>query len=95
MSLYLYEYEKRNNDVHDGIREYCLCERINEEYLRTLIKKPNYFSIIMFALKSRVRNFAKNGRHIIGMYCPLFCQEYPQEVYYNISEMENRNEKEE
>ncbi|HPU45150.1 MAG TPA: hypothetical protein PLF05_02860 [Thermoclostridium sp.] len=31
----LYEYEKTINNIHDGIREYCKAEKVNEEYLRS------------------------------------------------------------
>lgn len=32
-------YENQNKDQFDSLREYCLCERVNEEHLRTLIQK--------------------------------------------------------
>lgn len=44
MNMYYYQCEKRNKVVHDGVREYCLCERVNEEYLRTLIERHSYLS---------------------------------------------------
>jgi len=30
----LYEHEKSNNIIYDGLREYCVTEKVNEEYLR-------------------------------------------------------------
>jgi len=30
----LYEYEKNNKNIYDGVKEYCLAERVNEEYFR-------------------------------------------------------------
>lgn len=35
----LYEYEKVNKNNYDGIREYCLAEKLNEEYFRYSMKK--------------------------------------------------------
>ena len=37
MFIFLHGYQ--NKDHYDNVREYCLRERVNEEYLRTLIKK--------------------------------------------------------
>jgi len=34
-----YEYEKRAKVNYDNIREYCLMEQVNEEHLRTAIKR--------------------------------------------------------
>jgi hypothetical protein len=39
MDINYYYYEKQNREIHDDVREFCLCERVNEEYLRTNIKK--------------------------------------------------------
>jgi hypothetical protein len=52
MHLFCYEYEKLNKVVYDDLREFCLCERINEEYMRSLIKKNNYFGYIYIAIAS-------------------------------------------
>jgi D-alanyl-D-alanine carboxypeptidase len=35
--LSLYEYEKTNKNIYDGVREYCITEQVNEEYLRSLM----------------------------------------------------------
>ncbi|HOP09994.1 MAG TPA: hypothetical protein PK629_00720 [Oscillospiraceae bacterium] len=35
----LYELEKCNVIIYDGIHEYCLAEKLNEEQLRASIKK--------------------------------------------------------
>jgi len=35
----LYEHEKTNRDVYDNIREYCAIEQVDEEYLRSSIRK--------------------------------------------------------
>lgn len=43
MNIYYNKHES-NKAVYDDLREFCICERINEEYTRTLIKKPNNFS---------------------------------------------------
>jgi hypothetical protein len=43
--LFCYEYEKLNKVVYDDLRDFCLCERVNEEYVRSLIKKTNHFGI--------------------------------------------------
>lgn len=52
--MYMYYY-KCNKNVYDGLRDYCICERVNEEYLRTLVEKPlvekpKHFSIVKDAL---------------------------------------------
>jgi membrane protease YdiL (CAAX protease family) len=39
MRLYYYENENLNKIIDDGVRDYCLCERVNEEYMRSLIKR--------------------------------------------------------
>ena len=44
MHIYFYEYMKRNKAIHHGIREYCLYERVNQEYPKTLIEKSNNIS---------------------------------------------------
>lgn len=35
----LYELEKCNKTNYDSVREYCLVEKVNEEYLRAAIRK--------------------------------------------------------
>ncbi len=35
----LYEHEKANNNIYDGVREYCITEQLNEEYFRASITK--------------------------------------------------------
>jgi hypothetical protein len=30
----LYEFEKENKNIYDDVREYCIAERVNEEYFR-------------------------------------------------------------
>ena len=57
MQLNFYEYEKFNRVVYDDLREFCLCERKDEEYMRTLVKKTNYSRDINIALVRRVCNF--------------------------------------
>ena len=58
MHLNCYEYEKFNRVVYDDLREFCLCERKNEEYIRTLVKKTNCSrDINIAALARRVWNF--------------------------------------
>ncbi|HOJ10132.1 MAG TPA: CPBP family intramembrane metalloprotease [Clostridiales bacterium] len=36
MHLYYYENKNFNKIIDDGIRDFCLCERVNEEYMRSL-----------------------------------------------------------
>ena len=43
MHLTYYEYKMFNNVVYDELRKFCLYELINEDYMRSLIKKANYF----------------------------------------------------
>ena len=46
MQLYCYEYEEFNKTIHDGLHEFCLCERVNEEHLRgSLIKNSKNINI--------------------------------------------------
>ena len=33
----LYEFEKENKYIYDSIREYCLSERVDEEYFRASV----------------------------------------------------------
>ena len=35
----LYEYEKDNRNIYDEVRQYCMAEHLNEEYLRDSIIK--------------------------------------------------------
>jgi hypothetical protein len=35
----LYEHKKTNKNIYDGIRQYCIVERVNEEYLRSSISE--------------------------------------------------------
>jgi hypothetical protein len=59
MHIYFCGYEKCDVDVHDDLREYCLCERVNEEYLRTIIEEPDFFSSIKISLMRRAWEFKK------------------------------------
>ena len=38
MHLYYYENDKLNKITDDGIRGFCLCERVNDEYMRSSVK---------------------------------------------------------
>jgi hypothetical protein len=62
--LMFYVHGMPDKNVNDGIREYCLCERVDEEYLRMLIKEKklkNIFTAIntkfkkCFEIVSRTR----------------------------------------
>lgn len=60
-----YNFYERNNTKYDSIREYCSCERLNEEYMRTLMEKPNHCSSIKVALIKIIRKiYKKNSRSI-------------------------------
>jgi hypothetical protein len=37
--MFFYGYENCNIKVDDGVKKYCLYERVDERYIRTLIKK--------------------------------------------------------
>jgi membrane protease YdiL (CAAX protease family) len=39
MHLYYCKNENLNRIIDDGIRDFCLCERVNEEYMRSLTKR--------------------------------------------------------
>lgn len=39
MYLYSYEAVKLNNAIFDRVREFCLCKKVEEEYVRSLIKR--------------------------------------------------------
>lgn len=42
----LYEHEVTTKNTYDGLREYCVIEKVNEEYLRGSIrKKREHFSM--------------------------------------------------
>jgi membrane protease YdiL (CAAX protease family) len=41
MHLYYYENKNFNKIMDDGVRDYCLCERVNEGYMRSLIKRAH------------------------------------------------------
>jgi len=49
----IYIQEKSNKRIYDGVREYCIVEQVNEEYLRTSMRqkekkhKPEIIKIIM------------------------------------------------
>lgn len=47
--MYLYDYKNENFNkvIDDGIRNFCLHERVNEEYMRLLIKKFTAIFITM------------------------------------------------
>jgi hypothetical protein len=34
-----YEFEKRDRAIYDGLREFCLVEKTNEEHLRAVLKE--------------------------------------------------------
>lgn len=57
-----YEYEKCHNNIYDQIREYCICERVNEEHLRSLITSS-------FGKKKPVERFQRFFR---GVYKKFF-----------------------
>jgi len=46
----LYEHEIDNKNIYDGVREYCLAEQVNEEYLRGSVSKSG------LAAKPKIRN---------------------------------------
>lgn len=50
--MYKY-YCEYNKNIYDGIKEFCQCERVNEEYMRTLLEeeKLKIFNNIIVALK--------------------------------------------
>ena len=50
-----YVNEKHNKNEYEGLREYCLCEKVNEEYARTAIKKTHYFRKIKIAVMDKLR----------------------------------------
>lgn len=35
----IYMYEISNKNIYDGIREYCIAERVNEEYFRASMRQ--------------------------------------------------------
>ncbi|MDD2495515.1 MAG: hypothetical protein PHE29_10015 [Tissierellia bacterium] len=39
--MHLFCYENKNLDKikYDGVRDFCLCEKVEEEYMRSLIKR--------------------------------------------------------
>jgi len=56
MIIYYNEYNKYKNNLYDELREYCLCERANEEHLRTLIHTdchhiPQWISTLSLKVK--------------------------------------------
>jgi len=68
MIVYYNEYNKYKNNVYDELREYCICERVNEEHLRTLIKKP-------ICIKEKPTCFFSmgiNGKGIISLMVAVF-----------------------
>jgi hypothetical protein len=44
--LMFYAQGMPDETAYDGIRDYCLCEKINEEYLRTLIQGKKIKNIL-------------------------------------------------
>ncbi len=56
--LMLYGYEFADKRVHDNVREYCLNENVDEDYLRTLLYKSLSST---WALLSRF-SFSRNKR---------------------------------
>ena len=57
-----YLNEKQNTNKYDGVREYCLREKVNEEYARTAIKKTHYFRMIRIAVMNNWRKWIKWDR---------------------------------
>lgn len=47
MHLYCYGNENFNKIINDGVRDFCLCERVNEEYIRSLKKRASRVGGIM------------------------------------------------
>ena len=65
MNLNYNEFKKSNNIVmYDGLREYCLCEYINEEHIRSTISKSgtwkykfNIANLLIISLSFEKRDF--------------------------------------
>ena len=53
MSLYPYGNESSNKIIYDDIRNFCLCERVNEEYIRLLTKQAREAGGIMKTERKR------------------------------------------
>ncbi len=53
MDLYCYENKNLNKIIDDGIRDFCLCEKVNEEYIRSLKKRARGVRGIMKMEKKR------------------------------------------
>jgi len=45
MHLYCHENENLNKIIDSGVRDSCLCERVNEEYMRSLIKRARELEV--------------------------------------------------
>ena len=62
------QIQNYNNKIkYDGLREYCLSEGVNEEYLRKMIVNPGYFGNMKAALLRRIRNLNKNRRNMLNL----------------------------
>ena len=59
--LEIYYFEKRNVHTYDNVREFCLCEGINEEYHRSLLKKFSVTVFIVKILKGHIAFIMKNN----------------------------------
>ena len=56
--MFYYEYENRNIKVDDSVKKYCLYERVDERYIRTLIKRPRIsvnYEIVLGLLRGEVK----------------------------------------
>ena len=56
--MHRYDYDN-NKKIYDGIKEFCQCERVNEEYMRALlvVEKKTFFKNIVVALKMKYNYF--------------------------------------
>lgn len=55
--IYLIEYGKLTKVKSDGIKEYCNCERLNEEYIRRSVHKPGKLHKLLTTLLGRIQHF--------------------------------------
>jgi hypothetical protein len=77
----LYEFEKENKYTYDAIKEYCLAERVDEEYFRA--------SIVQKRLKNKLIKSIMDILHI-GEKVPVILESEHIPVYI----YDNKNQKE-
>ena len=60
MFLHLYDFKKRDKTIYDGIHDYCLIEKVNEDQLRLFVNKKKWNTFQVYIFLRRIFNANTN-----------------------------------